>query len=500
MLTNIVDGFFEFFKLSSFIYMNLGLLAGVIFGCIPGLTVMLCLVLFLPFTYNLEAIDSFMFLLGIYCAGSYGGSISAILINTPGTPHAAATMLDGNPLAKRGLAQKALNIALEASTFGGIFSALVLLFLAPQVAKVALKFGASEIFILCVFGISIIAGVSGDSLAKGIISGCIGLFLSIIGMDVISGTFRFTLNNYNLYAGFDLVIVLIGLFALSETISNSNGSKEFKASTTMQLDKTEKDRGKLTKVEYLRMLPHVIKSSIIGVIVGVIPGTGASMASFFSYDRARKSSKHPEEFGNGSIEGIAAAESANNAVTGATLIPLLTLGIPGDAAVAILLGTLMANGLTPGPNLFQEHGLTLYAIMVGLVFINVFMYLQGKYLTGFFAKVTKIPSEILIPIIVVFCFAGSYSIKSSMFDLYISIAFGIIAYILVKLKFSTIPVLLGLVLGALTESNLRRTLIISQGSLSIFVKRPISLAFLIVLVITIGFIVKENIARSRKNS
>ena len=400
-------------------------------------------------------------------------------------------------MAKKGLAKKALNIALEASTFGGIFSALVLLFLAPQVAKVALKFGASEIFILCVFGLSIIAGVSGDSLAKGLISGCIGLFLSIVGMDIMSGTFRFTLNNYNLYAGFDLVIVLIGLFALSETISNSNGSKDFKASTTMSLESV-KDTGRLTKAEYKRMFPHALKSSIIGVIVGIIPGTGASMASFFSYDRARKSSKHPEEFGNGSIDGIAAAESANNAVTGATLIPLLTLGIPGDAAVAILLGTLMANGLTPGPNLFQEHGLTLYAIMVGLVFINIFMYIQGKYLTGFFAKVTKIPSEILIPIIVVFCFAGSYSIKSSMFDLYISIAFGIIAYILVKLKFSTIPVLLGLVLGALTESNLRRTLIISQGSLSIFFKRPISLVFIIVLVITIGFIVKENIARSRK--
>ena len=245
MISNIIDGFFEFFKLSSFIYMNLGLLAGVVFGCIPGLTVMLCLVLFLPFTYNLEAIDSFMFLLGIYCAGSYGGSISAILINTPGTPHAAATMLDGNPMAKKGFAKKALNIALEASTFGGIFSALVLLFLAPQVAKVALKFGASEIFILCVFGLSIIAGVSGDSLAKGLISGCIGLFLSTVGMDIMSGTFRFTLNNYNLYAGFDLVIVLIGLFALSETISNSNGSKDFKASTTMSLESV-KDTGKLT--------------------------------------------------------------------------------------------------------------------------------------------------------------------------------------------------------------------------------------------------------------
>ena len=416
-----------------------------------------------------------MFLLGIYCAGSYGGSISAILINTPGTPHAAATMLDGNPLAKRGLAQKALNIALEASTFGGIFSALVLLFLAPQVAKVALKFGASEIFILCVFGISIIAGVSGDSLAKGIISGCIGLFLSIIGMDVISGTFRFTLNNYNLYAGFDLVIVLIGLFALSETISNSNGSKEFKASTTMQLDKTEKDRGKLTKVEYLRMLPHVIKSSIIGVIVGVIPGTGASMASFFSYDRARKSSKHPEEFGNGSIEGIAAAESANNAVTGATLIPLLTLGIPGDAAVAILLGTLMANGLTPGPNLFQEHGLTLYAIMVGLVFINIFMYLQGKYLTGFFAKVTKIPSEILIPIIVVFCFAGSYSIKSSMFDLYISIAFGIIAYISSKIKILNNPSIIRTCIRSINRVKLKKNFDnISRKSINICKKTNIS--------------------------
>jgi putative tricarboxylic transport membrane protein len=440
MLENMISGFLEFFKLSSFIYMNLGLLAGVIFGCIPGLTVMLCLVLFLPFTYNLEAIDSFMFLLGIYCAGSYGGSISAILINTPGTPHAAATMLDGNPMAKNGLAKKALNIALEASTFGGMFSALVLLFLAPQVAKVALKFGASEIFILCVFGLSIIAGVSGDNLARGIISGSVGLFLATIGMDIISGTFRFTLGNYNLYAGFDLVIVLIGLFALSETISNSNGSKKFSEIEKLNLSEV-KDTGILTKQEYKRMFPHALKSSIIGVIVGIIPGTGASMASFLSYDRARKSSKYPEEFGKGSIDGIAAAESANNAVTGATLIPLLTLGIPGDAAVAILLGTLMANGLTPGPNLFQEHGVTLYAIMIGLVFINIFMWVQGKYLTGFFAKVTKIPSEVLIPLIVVFCFAGSYSIKNSMFDLYISIAFGIIAYMLLKYTYFLILLL-----------------------------------------------------------
>lgn len=495
MLENIVDGFFKFFSLSSFIYMNIGLLLGVIFGAIPGLSVMLCLVLFMPFTYNLEAIDSFMFLLGIYCAGSYGGSISAILIRTPGTPHAAATMLDGNPLAQRGEARKALNIALEASTFGGIFSALVLLFLAPQVAKVAMKFGAPEYFILCIFGLSVIAGVSGDSVIKGIIAGSFGLFISTIGMDEVSGVFRFTLNNYNLYAGFSLVVVLIGLFALAETIGKA-GAQDMEESGKMA-DITQEKTGHIEGHEYRRMFPCTLKSSIIGVIIGAIPGTGASMASFLSYDRAKSSSKYPEEYGKGSIEGIAAAESANNAVTGATLIPLLTLGIPGDGAVAILLGTLMVNGLTPGPNLFQEHGLTLYAIMIGLIFINIFMYLQGKYLTKFFAKVTLIPVEVLTPLIVVFCFAGTYSINSSMFDLYTAIGFGIISYILIKLKFSTIPILLGLVLGSLTEMNFRRSLIISQGSFAIFFQRPISLFFIGLLVVTLFFIVRSKIAEKK---
>ncbi len=488
MFENIISGFHEFFNFNSFLYMNIGLFLGIIFGAIPGLSVMLCLVLFLPFTYSIGPIESFMFLLGIYCAGSYGGSISAILIRTPGTPHAAATMIDGHPLAEKGEARKALKIALEASTFGGIFSALVLLFTAPQVAKIAARFGAPEYFILCVFGLSVIAGVSGDSLLKGILSGCLGLFISTIGMDIISGTFRFTLDNYNLYGGLPLVVVLIGLFAISETLLKANmkigGEKE-----------TEKDHlgnGKITKTEYKRMFSPTLKSSIIGVIIGAIPGTGASMASFLSYDRAKKSSKFPNEFGNGSIEGVAAAESANNAVTGATLIPLLTLGIPGDGAVAILLGTLMVNGLTPGPNLFKEHGITLYAIMVGLIFINLFMFFQGRFLTKYFAKVTEIPKEILVPLIVIFCFAGIYSVNSSIFDLKCSLIFGVVAYILIKLKFSTIPILLGMVLGNLTEMNFRRSLIISQGNLSIFFKRPISLFFIFLLILAIFFIIKSS--------
>lgn len=501
MLENIMAGFQEFFSISSFIYMNLGLFLGIVFGSIPGLTVMLCLVLFLPMTYTLGAIDSFMFLLGIYCAGSYGGSISAILIKTPGTPHAAATMLDGHPLSKKGFTKKALNIALKASTYGGIFSALVLLFLAPQVAKVAMKMGSPEYFLICTFGLTIIAGVSGKSLVKGIIAGCLGLFVSFIGMDAMSGnTMRFCFDNVYLYGGFDLVIVLIGLFALVEIINRGKYKKDdsmlSKSNDAVEALK-HLDDGKFTKEERKRMRMPKFISSLIGVIVGIIPGTGAAMASFLSYDVARKMSKHPEEFGKGSIEGVAAAESANNAVTGATLIPLLTLGIPGDGAVAIMLGALMINGLTPGPNLFADHGTTVYAIMIGLIFVNLFMYIQGKYLTNLFAKVVKIPTEILTPIIVVFCFAGAYSIKDSLFDVGISIVFAIIAYFMSKLDFPTIPILLGLVLGGLTEKNFRRTLMISDGSLSVFFTRPFSIVFILLIIAVVAMIVKTNIKNAK---
>lgn len=310
-------------------------------------------------------------------------------------------------------------------------------------------------------------------------------------MDLISGgVTRFTFDNVNLYGGFDLVIVLIGLFALIEIMEN--GSKKVGSSLKAEISKANDKEDRIKRHEYKRLFLPAFVSSILGVIIGIIPGTGASMASFLSYDTARKMSKKPEEFGNGSIEAIAAAKSANNSVTGATLIPLLTLGIPGDGAVAIMLGALMVNSLTPGPNLFTEHGMTMYAIMIGLIFVNIFMYLQGKYLTKLFAKVVSIPSDILTPIIVVFCFAGSYSIKKSLFDVAVAITFGIIAYILKILDFPTIPILLGLVLGCLTEKNFRRSLLISNMDVSIFVTRPISLVYLILIVVVVGMIIYNN--------
>ncbi len=492
-----LSGFYQLLQPSNFIAMNVGLFLGMVFGAIPGLTVILCIVLFLPFTYSMGATQSFMFLLGMYCAGSYGGSISAILIKTPGTPHATATMLDGYPLAQRGQARKALNLALYASTFGGVFSAIVLLFLAPQVSALAQQIGTPEYFLVCVFGITIIAGVSGKSLISGIMAGAFGLFIATIGLDPMSGSTRFIFNNINLYSGFSLVICLIGLFALSEVLRKS---EKFSQVAGSLLTKETKQANIISKSEYKRLARPAILSSLIGVIVGIIPGTGASMASFLSYDRAKSMSKKPEEFGNGSIEGIVATETANNAVTGATLIPLLTLGIPGDGAVAIMLGALMINGLVPGPKLFVDHGATMYAIMIGLIFVNIFMFLQGRYLTRLFAQVIKIPIEILTPIIVIFCFAGAFSVHTSLFDIFVSIGFSVVAYVLYKLHIPVIPILLGLVLGPIMEENFRRSMILSGGSWSIFVSSPIDIGLLVLIVVSLVLIIKGKIQDKKGNT
>ena len=412
--------------------------------------------------------------------------MSAILINTPGTPHAAATMLDGHPLSERGRTKAALKIALYASTFGGIFSALMLLFLGPQVARVAAQLGTAEYFMVCVFGLTIIAGVSGKSMIKGMISACLGLLISCVGSDPMTSYDRFTFGISRLYLGLDLAVCLIGLFALVEIMSKAE-----KRLDRLNLDAARiKDDGVITKEEYRRMARPALLSSIIGVMVGIIPGTGASEASWFSYNTAKNMSKHPEEFGHGSVEGIAAAESANNAVTGATLIPLLTLGIPGDGTVAIMLSALMINGLNPGLSLFTTQGDIMYAIMLGLILVNIFMLLQGKFLTSLFAKVVSIPQEILTPIIVIFCFAGAYSVNENYFDVGVALIFGMLAWILRKLELPPVPILLGLVLGSMTETNFRRALLISNGSPKIFFSSVYCIIFLVLILLAVGAIVR----------
>ena len=489
MLQHIIPATGLLFTLENILWINIGVFIGSVFAAIPGLSVILCVILFLPVTYSMMAIPGMMFLLGIYCAGGYGGSVSAILINTPGTPHAAATMLDGHPLSEQGRTKAALKIALYASTFGGVFSALMLLFLGPQVAKVAAQLGTAEYFMVCVFGLTIIAGVSGKSMIKGLISACLGLLISCVGSDPMTSYDRFTFGISRLYLGLDLAICLIGLFALVEIMAKAERRLD-----RLNLDTTQiKDDGVITKAEYKRMARPVLVSSIIGVLVGIIPGTGASEASWFSYNTAKNMSKHPEEFGRGSVEGVAAAESANNAVTGATLIPLLTLGIPGDGTVAIMLSALMINGLNPGLSLFTTQGDIMYAIMLGLILVNVFMCLQGKFLTTLFAKVVSIPQEILTPIIVIFCFAGAYSVNENYFDVGVALIFGALAWVLRKLELPPVPILLGLVLGSMTETNFRRALLISNGSPSIFFSSVYCIIFLVLIVAAVGTIVRGKI-------
>ncbi|WP_251319686.1 tripartite tricarboxylate transporter permease [Flintibacter muris] len=495
MLQHIIPATGLLFTLENILWINIGVFIGSVFAAIPGLSVILCVILFLPVTYSMSAIPGMMFLLGIYCAGGYGGSVSAILINTPGTPHAAATMLDGHPLSERGRTKAALKIALYASTFGGVFSALMLLFLGPQVAKIAAQLGTAEYFMVCVFGLTIIAGVSGKSMIKGLISACLGLLISCVGSDPMTSYDRFTFGIPRLYLGLDLAICLIGLFALVEIMAKAERRLD-----RLNLDATQiKDDGVITKAEYKRMARPVLLSSIIGVLVGIIPGTGASEASWFSYNTAKNMSKHPEEFGHGSVEGIAAAESANNAVTGATLIPLLTLGIPGDGTVAIMLSALMINGLNPGLSLFTTQGDIMYAIMLGLILVNIFMCLQGKFLTTLFAKVVSIPQEILTPIIVIFCFAGAYSVNGNYFDVGVALIFGILSWVLRKLELPPVPILLGLVLGSMTETNFRRALLISNGNPGIFFSSVYCIIFLVLIVAAVGTIVRGKMKERKPN-
>ena len=481
------SGFELLFQWQNLLIIPIGLLLGIVVGAIPGLTSDLGIILCIPLTYGMEPTTAILMLLAIYCGGTYGGSITAILINTPGTSANAATLFDGYAMTENGHAFKALKMALYASTIGGLISAVVLLVAAPQIAKITLLFGPAEYFALSIFGLSVIAGVSNKNILKGLIGACIGIFVSTIGMDKISGTVRFTFGSIKLTAGIDLIIALIGLFAISEIMMKSQYDPEKDMKVAGKFSKDV-----ITKEEYKRCRKPIGIGSIIGCIIGATPGTGGGLAAFIAYNQVKQASKHPETFGNGEIEGVAASESANNGACGATMIPMLTLGVPGDGATAILMGAFMVHGMVPGPTLFKESGNILYAIMFGLIIVNIFMYLIGNALIPFYANITKLPYELLASIVLSMCIAGAFSTNNRVYDVMIILVFGILAYFLRRMDFQLVPILLGIVLGPLAEVNFRRALVLSDGSMDIFIKRPISLAFILIAVISISvFMFKE---------
>ena len=482
-MSDAFNGFISLLSIWTLLYINLGVIVGIIFGAIPGLSGTIGIILFLPVTYAMQADHALIFLLSIFCGGEFGGSISAILIGTPGTNAAAATMLDGYPLAKQGKARKGLMMALVASVFGGLFSALILLFAAPAIAEFTINFGPAEFFTLAVFGLSVISSISGKSAVKGVIAGGIGVLVSLVGIDDMTGTPRLTFDNIEMLRGLGLMPVLMGLFAVPSILEMVG--KTFTASERRDEAVTLNDGDRLTRAEWTGCIRTMIRSSIIGTIVGAIPGPGTGLASFLGYDRAKRASKTPELFGTGMLDGVAGSESANNAVTAGALIPLFTLGIPGSPSAAVLIGAFMIHGMVPGPALFQEQGVLMWAIMIGMIIINIFMLLQGRLLTRLFAQITRVPETSLAPILLVLCSAGAYSVNNSMFDVGVFFVFGFLSHVLGKLGFPIMPISLGYVLGPMAEFNLRRALVLSEGSPSIFFTRPISLFFIVITIATI---------------
>lgn len=453
---------------------GLGTLVGLIFGSIPGLTFTVALALALPISFSLDSVPAIGLLLGTYIGGMTGGSVSAILLGIPGTPSAAATVIDGYPMTKNGEASIALGTAVIVSVFGGIFSLIVMIVSVDLVSRVAIGMGPAEIFALVLFGFSTICGLCGNSLLKGLISGVLGLMIMTIGLDAIEGVPRMTFGSINMMQGVNLLVAMIGLFAVPFIIEAFSEDPV----TASKPKPMANVRAQLPSFGLLfRNVWLMIRCSVIGTGIGAIPGTGGAIASFLAYDHAKRFSKTPERFGKGSIEGVIAPETANNAVTGGTLIPLLSLGIPGDPATAIVLAGLMIHGIVPGPALFMNHASEVYGMYVAVVV--AYLWVLGLQLVGIrvFIHVLKVPREILALVVLVLCAIGAYSIRNSAFDIYSMGLIGVAAYVLVAIRIPITPIILGMVLGPTLENEFRTAMMLSEGKADIFYTSPVVMVF-----------------------
>jgi len=473
----------------------LGILIGIIIGALPGLSATMGVALLLPLTFGMEPELGLPMLIALYCGAMYGGSISAILLHTPGTSAAAATCIDGYPMSKRGEGGRAMGFSLIASFIGGIFSAFLLLIVAPLLANICLLFGPAEYFILAVLGLTLIATLASEEWIKGLLSGSIGLFIATVGMDPMTAIPRFTFGNMNLLNGIPLIILLIGMFSVSQALKLLEKDENEKITSF----KDVKISGKILPrySELIKLKNTIIRSSIIGSIVGVIPGTGGDIASWAGYNEAKRFSKKPELFGTGIPEGVVAAEAANNAVTGSALIPTLVLGIPGSSVTAVLLGGLIYHGIRPGPRFISEFGDLTYTIMISLFVANFFMLFAGILFAKVSIHITRVRGEILSPFIIVLSVIGSYAINNSMFDVILMFIFGLIGYIMMRFKFPVAPMVVALILAPMAELGLRQTLLISRGNWLVFLTKPLSLILLLLAVLSLGSAIYRDLKRER---
>jgi len=472
-------GLQEFGHFMPIMMMFVGVIIGIMVGVLPGLSPSIGVALMLPVTFGLDPISALVLLVSVYLSSNYGGSITAIAINTPGTPGAVATTFDGYELTKQGKPLHALKTSLTASTIGGLVGTIILILFSVPLATLALSFESYEFFALGVFGLTIISSLAGKSPLKGFISSGIGLLLITIGFDTELPFSRFSMGIPDLADGIEFIPALIGLFALGEIFySIEKGDNLKKAAQAKKVDLSQT----LPVKQLLKLKTLMLKSSVIGTLVGCIPGAGGTIATFIAYDNAKSSSKNPEKFGKGSLEGVAAPEAANNGSVGGALVPLLTLGIPGSASTAVLIGALMIHKLNPGPELFDKEPGLVYGVFISLFFANIFMFFVGLLGNKVWIKIIAAPKSLLYPIILALSFIGSYFIQNSVFDVGICIAFGILGWFLKRGDFPTAPVVLGLILGKMIEENLRLSLV--KGEWIDFFTRPGSLIIILLALVS----------------
>ncbi len=472
MLAMLGQGFLTCIMPANLIYLVGGVALGLVMGAIPGLTATMAIALLVPLTLYLSPTQAIIMLLGAFNGGTFGGSISAILLATPGTSAASATVSDGYALAKQGKAGKAIKTALVSSVFGCLTACVLLVLIAEPVAQYALKFGAPEYTILMLFALTIIASASGESMIKGLMAGTLGLLLGSIGMDPVETIPRLTFGSLNLSSGIDVVTMLIGSLALAEIFSQIETFHKRETSVLLPPPSCPDDN-KFTGKDFKRTWKTMLRSALLGSGIGALPGLGATLAAWVGYDTAKRTSKHPEEFGKGSIEGIAGAEAANNAVCGSNMIPLLTLGIPGDVVAALIIGAFMLQGLTPGPLIFREAAQDVYNIYAGVIMSNVVMAIITLLTLRIFTKISKLQPNVVLPCVCMFCIVGVYALNSSLFDVGVMLGFAVLGYFLSKFHFPPACMLIGFILSPMLEKYFRTAMQMSRGSFSIFFKNPL---------------------------
>jgi len=482
MFDMIMLGVHEVIKPYPLLFLYMGTVAGIIVGCLPGFTITMGVALVLPMTFGMTSMEGLSAMIGVMVGGLAGGQISGILIGIPGTPSSVATVFDGHPMAKSGEPGRALATGTWASFLGGLISTFVMLFFTPPLAAAALKFGPWEFFSLVFFGLTIIASLSGKSLTKGIVSGVLGLVAASFGTDPMTGIPRFDFGFKPLAGGFAFLPVLVGLFAFSQLMSNLEGKSRSKEALIVG-SKLTFSSPKVLK-DIFRQPFNLLRSSLIGVFIGALPGAGASISNILAYDQAKKASKHPEKFGTGIVDGIIASESANNGTEGGALTPTMALGIPGGAVSAMMLGALLLHGIQPGPMLIIEYPHLVYGVIVALFIAHFFMLGTQLYGIRLFVRLARLPIYVLVPSVLVLCAVGSFAIFNRFFDIWVLLIFGGLGYLMVKFKFPLAPAILGVILGPIAEVNFRRALQ-TESDITLFFTRPISLTFLILSVLSL---------------